>query len=135
MSWCYSHPRMMSLAQSENAEILREHQQLFRRIRTKDHDSHWLQQKVCPQGSMCTKFYLYEWLFIQMSFNIFNLKLLCAFQEGEDKAINVSAPLAKGRLFQTVEGVSLKASLYAPNRKLVLIFQLLDIFIFFMEIK
>lgn len=70
-----------------------------------------------------------------MSFDVFNFKLLCVFQEGEDKAINVSAPFAKGRLFETVEGVNLKASLYAPNRKLVLIFQLLDIFIFFMEIK
>lgn len=70
-----------------------------------------------------------------MSFDIFNFRLLCAFQEGEDKAVNVSAPLAKGRLFQAIEGVSLKAPLYATNRKLVLIFQLLDIFIFFMEIK
>lgn len=25
--------------------------------------------------------------FIQMSFDIFNFKLLCAFQEGEDKAV------------------------------------------------
>lgn len=47
--------------------------------------------------------------FIQMSFDIFNFKLLCAFQEGEDKAVKVSAPLAKRRLFQTVEGVSLKS--------------------------
>lgn len=75
-----------------------------------------------------------ELLFIQMSFDIFNFRLLCAFQDSEDKAVNVSN-VAKGRLFQTVEGVILKVSLYGPNRKLVLILQLLDIFIFFMAIK